>query len=284
MLTISVYNRDCVGEDGMSRLDKGTVSLVLCDPPFGVTKNKWDVVIPFDAMWKGYHHVCKRNAAMCLFGNQPFTSELVVSNKKEFRYGLVWEKNKFSDFLNAKRKPMKIHEDILVFFGKQPTYNPQHTQGDPYTRWNKQSAVDSQTNYGKHKENYVKNTDGKRLPTTVLKFNRVERPSHPTQKPEDLCNWLVKTYSNEGDLVLDNCLGSGTTAVSCILTGRSFVGYEKNEEYYHACVRRITESLAGHDVVLREEGDDFVKWSIGVRAPAPPSPGPSSAPCLDSWA
>ena len=155
----------------------------------------------------------------------------MISNKKMYRYNLVWEKNKFSDFLNAKRKPMKIHEDICIFYKKQPTYNPQYWYGEPYTRWNTQKAVDKQTNYGTHKEN-VSKSDGQRLPTTVLKFNREERPKHPTQKPADLLEWLIKTYSNEGDTVLDNCMGVGSTGVACKNLSRKFIGIEKDLTFF----------------------------------------------------
>lgn len=147
-------------------------------------------------------------------------------------------KNKFSDFLNARRKPMKINEDIIVFYKKQPTYNPQYTYGEQYTRWNTQKAVDKQTNYGKHKSN-VAHSDGKRLPVTALNFNRVERPIHPTQKPVELLEWLIKTYTNENDLVLDNTMGSGSTGVACLNTNRNFIGIELDEKYFEIAKNRI---------------------------------------------
>jgi site-specific DNA-methyltransferase (adenine-specific) len=158
-----------------------------------------------------------------------------------FRYSLVWVKNKFSDFLNAKRKPMKTNEDILIFYKKQPTYNPQYTYGEPYKRWNTQQAVDKQTNYGKHKQN-ISQSDGRRLPTTVLNFNRVERPLHPTQKPVELLKWLVKTYTNEGDTVLDFTMGVGSTGVACKQSNRNFIGIELNEKYFKIAEDRINES------------------------------------------
>ncbi len=196
-----------------------------------------------DKLWEQYNRIITDNGVICLFANQPFTSELIMANKKHFRYTLVWEKNKFSDFLNCKRKPLKIHEDLLIFYKKQPIYNPQFTFADPYVRWNKQSSVDKQTNYGKIKENKVVNTDGKRYPTTLLKFNRVETPMHPTQKPVELCEWLVKTYTNQGQTVLDNCFGSGSTAIACINTSRNFIGYEKDNKFYKMTVNRITDSI-----------------------------------------
>jgi len=213
--------------------------MILCDLPYGVTKNQWDVVIPFSQLWQHYNRVIKEDGAIVLFGSQPFTSLLITSNLPHFRYCLVWEKNKFSDFLNAKRKPMKTNEDIAIFYKKQPTYNPQYWYSTPYTRWNTQESVDKQTNYGSHKENFVESLDGKRLPTTVLKFNRVERPEHPTQKPVDLLEWLIKTYSNEGDTVLDNCMGAGSTGVACRRLSRRFIGIEMDEAYSAIAKKRI---------------------------------------------
>lgn len=227
---ISIYNEDCL--ETMQILEDKSIDLILCDLPYGVTKNKWDIIIPFDKLWKQYNRIIKDNGAIILFGSQPFTTLLIYNNIKYFRYSLVWEKNKFSDFLNAKRKPMKTNEDICIFYKKQPTYNIQYTYGEPYTRWNTQKAVDKQSNYGVHKNN-IATSDGKRLPTTVLKFNRVERPKHPTQKPIDLLKWLILSYSNENDIVLDNCMGVGSTGIAAKLTNRKFIGIEINENYFN---------------------------------------------------
>ena len=228
--TINLFNGDCLIE--MKQIKSGSVDMILCDLPYGVTKNAWDIIIPFDKLWEHYDRIIKDNGAVVLFGSQPFTSLMITSNLKNFRYCLVWEKNKFSDFLNSKRKPMKTNEDIVIFYKKQPVYNPQYWYSTPYSRWNTQSAVDKQTNYGNHKENFVESLDGKRLPTTVLKFNRIERPKHPTQKPVDLLEWLIKTYSNEGEMVLDNCMGVGSTGVACKNLKRSFIGIELNKTYF----------------------------------------------------
>lgn len=230
---------DCL--EIMKEIESKSIDLILCDLPYGMTKNKWDVIIPFDLLWDHYNRIIKDNGAILLFGNQPFTSQLITSNVKYFRYTLVWEKNKFSDFLNAKRKPMKTHEDICVFYKKLPTYNIQYWYSSPYTRWNTQEAVDKQTNYGKHKNNTA-TSDGKRLPTTVLKFNRVERPKHPTQKPIDLLEWLIRSYSNEGDLVLDNCMGIGSTGKASKNMNRKFIGIELDKEYFTKATIFINES------------------------------------------
>jgi len=220
---------DCLTE--MKHIQEKSIDMILCDLPYGMTKNAWDVILPFDTLWSEYNRIIKDNGAIVLFGSQPFTSIMITSNLTMFRYCLVWEKNKFSDFLNSKRKPMKTNEDIAIFYKKQPTYNPQYRYSTPYTRWNTQTAVDKQTNYGTHKETVVE-SDGRRLPTTVLKFNRVERPFHPTQKPTDLLEWLIKTYTNENDVVLDNCMGVGSTGVACKNSKRKFIGIEIEHTYY----------------------------------------------------
>lgn len=230
---------DCL--EIMHNIPDKSIDMILCDLPYGMTNNKWDSVIPLEELWTHYKRIIKDNGAIVLFGCQPFTSKLILSNEKMFRYTLVWEKNKFSDFLNAKRKPLKIHEDICIFYKKQPTYNIQYIPGEPYISWNKPDAVGRQTNYGKHKANIVKN-DGTRLPTTVLKFNRKERPQHPTQKPVDLCEWLIKTYSNEGDTILDNCMGVGTTGLACLNTNRNFIGIELDKKYFDIAYEKIHKS------------------------------------------
>ena len=236
MENFQLINGNCLVE--MKNIHSKSIDMILCDLPYGMTKNSWDIALPFDELWNEYNRIIKDNGAIILFGSQPFTSLMITSNLKMFRYSLVWEKNKFSDFLNAKRKPMKTNEDIVIFYKKQPTYNPQYWYSTPYERWNKQSAVDKQSNYGSHKENYVQ-SDGKRLPTTVLKFNRVERPVHPTQKPTNLLEWLIKTYSNENDVVLDNCMGSGSTGVACKNTNRKFIGIELEKKYYEISQQNI---------------------------------------------
>ena len=238
MSKIDLKQGDCL--ELMKNIPDKSVDMILCDLPYEITKNKWDKIIPFDLLWEQYNRCIKDNGAIVLFGNQPFTSHLILSNEKYFRYSMVWNKNKFSDFLNAKRKPMKVNEDIIVFYKKQPTYNPQYTYSTPYKRWNTQEAVDKQTNYGKHKSN-ISQSDGKRLPLTILNFNRVERPLHPTQKPVELLEYLIKTYTNENEIVLDNCMGSGSTGVACINTNRNFIGIELDETYFNIAKERIEE-------------------------------------------
>ncbi|MCM1260603.1 MAG: site-specific DNA-methyltransferase [Staphylococcus sp.] len=241
-----LFNGDCLKVMDELINNGVKVDAVITDPPYGTTKNKWDSVIPFDKMWKCLLKLSNDKTPIILFGNQPFTSLLVVSNLKMFRYSLVWVKNKFSDFLNAKRKPMKTNEEILLFYKKQPIYNPQYSYSTPYKRWNTQDAVDKQTNYGKHKKN-VSESNGKRLPTTVLNFNRVERPIHPTQKPVELLEYLIKTYTNEGDTILDFTMGSGTTGVACKNLNRNFIGIELDKKYFEIAKERLKE--ANPDIV-----------------------------------
>ena len=253
---VYLVNGDCL--EVMLNIEKESIDLILCDLPYGITKNKWDVVISFEKLWEQYNRIIKKNGAIILFGSQPFTTMLISSNMKYFRYSLVWEKNKFSDFLNAKRKPMKTNEDICIFYKKQPTYNIQYWYSTPYERWNTQKAVDKQSNYGSHKENVAK-SEGERLPTTVLKFNRVERPSHPTQKPTDLLEWLIKSYTNEGETVLDNCMGVGSTGIAAKKTNRNFIGIELDETYYNKAVCFISS---------QSQEPEPVTTAVPVQAPA----------------
>lgn len=237
-----IYNEDCL--EGMKRIPDGSVDAIICDLPYGTTANKWDSIIPFDKLWEQYKRIIKKNGVIALFSQQPFTSELVMSNPSMFKYEWIWEKEHGTGFLNANFAPMKIHENICVFSlgAAAPTkkienrivYNPQYTKGEPYIA--KAGAVCQ--NYGK-KFDYVTISDGKRFPTDILKFNRDADSFHPTQKPVDLLRYLIRTYSNEGDTILDNCMGSGTTAVACIREKRHFIGFELNKEYFDKACKRI---------------------------------------------
>jgi site-specific DNA-methyltransferase (adenine-specific) len=239
---IKIINRDCFDE--ITKIPNHSIDLILSDPPYGMTKNSWDKPIDLNKLWLEYNRIIKDNGIIILFGNQPFTSKLILSNLDYFRYSLVWEKNKFSDFLNAKKKVLKIHEDICIFYKKTGTYNPQYHYKTPYLRNNKQESIDKQTNYNSYKEcNIIESKDGKRYPTSVLKFNRVERPQHSCQKPVDLIEWLVKTYSNKNDIVLDNFMGAGTTAVACKKLNRKCIGMEIEEKYYKITQERINAVL-----------------------------------------
>ena len=230
---------DCL--ELMEGIPDGSVDMILCDLPYGTTRNKWDSVIPLDKLWEQYKRVCKENAAIVLNSDMPFTAMLVSSNLPMFRYQLVWCKEQGSDFLNANRKPMKAHETIEVFYKKLPTYNKQMWQSTPYKA---RSGEHKSENWGKFSVGFHTDCkDGKRNPTTILRFKR-DKGLHPTQKPVALLEYLIRTYTNEGETVLDNCMGSGSTGVACVNTGRNFIGIELDEGYFNIAKKRIEEAQA----------------------------------------
>lgn len=233
-----IYNTDCMGPDGMARIDDGTIDMILCDLPYGVTQNKWDNVIPIEPMWAEYKRVIKPHGVIALTSMQPFTSQLVMSNPEQFKYEIIWDKVGITGFLNAKRQILRRHEDILIFYSGQGTYNPQKTAGEPYDRGYRCGKT---PNYGKQHRYIARSKTGDRYPTTILKISNADRGGHihPNQKPVKLFEWLIKTYSNSGELILDNCMGSGTTAVACIDTNRNFIGFETDKEYYGKSLERI---------------------------------------------
>lgn len=224
----------------MRDIQDGSVDMILCDLPYGTTRCKWDSVIPFESLWAHYTRIIKDNGVIALFADEPFSANLVNSNLKLYRYELIWQKEQGTDFLNANRKPLKAHEKIQIFYKKQPVYNKQLTEGKPYRAVN--GGKKSTDCYGNFKMGYFKSMGDKRNPITVLKFNR-ERGLHPTQKPVALLEYLVKTYTNEGDTVLDNCMGSGTTGVACANTGRRFIGIEKDDHWFEVGRDRIERAF-----------------------------------------
>lgn len=235
-----ILQGDCL--ELMKGIPAGSVDMILCDLPYGTTRNKWDVVIPLDALWVEYTRIVKKNGAVVLFSAEPFTSMLIMSNLSAFRYDLIWGKPQGSDFLNANRKPLRAHENICVFYKAQPTYNAQKISGTPYKAV---SGRRTSSNFGKFNGNHnTANLDGKRYPITVLNFNGENNRGklHPTQKPVTLLEYLVKTYTNPGDLVLDNCMGSGSTGVACVNTGRRFIGMELDPGYFEIAKKRIEEA------------------------------------------
>ena len=236
---MQLYNGDCI--EVMKTLPEKSVDLILTDPPFGTTQNKWDSVIPFADLWGGYERVIKDNGAIVLFGQGLFSDELACSNKKMFRYRLVWEKTKAGGFLNARRMPLQAHEDILVFYKKLPTYNPQMSEGKPYVK--KAVSNGDGKNYGKFDRVGQTNVnEGTRFPRSVIKFSNDNHNSlHPTQKPVDLLEYLIKTYTNEGDVVLDSCMGSGSTGVAALNCERKFIGIELDPNYFAIAERRINK-------------------------------------------
>jgi site-specific DNA-methyltransferase (adenine-specific) len=229
-----IYQQDCI--EGMKLIPDKSIDMILCDLPYGTTRNKWDSVISFDMLWKQYERIIKDNAAIVLTAAQPFTSALVMSNPKIFKYELIWEKSQATGFLNSKKQPLRKHESILVFYQSQPTYNPQFTDGKPYTA--KSNASANKGNYGNFKDNITVN-DGKRYPVSILPFKNGGKTDHPTQKPLELFEYIIRTFTNERDVILDNCIGSGTTAVAALRNNRNFIGFELESEYVRIANQRI---------------------------------------------
>lgn len=219
----------------MRLIPSGSVDMVMADLPYGTTQNKWDSVIPLEPLWKEYKRICK--GAIVLTAAQPFTSILVCSNLDDFKYSWIWQKEAGTGLLNAKKQPLRDHECVLVFYQKQPVYNPQFTVGKPYT-----------CKKGGETENYnpsgivVTVNEGTRCPKTVQFFKRDKSKIHPTQKPVALMEYLIRTYTNPGMTVLDNTMGSGTTGVACVNTGRDFIGIERDKAYFDIAEKRIREA------------------------------------------
>jgi len=242
--SVKIKLGDCI--EWMKKLPAGSVDLILTDPPYGTTACKWDVVIPFEPMWAEIWRVLKPNGACVLFGSEPFSSALRMSQIKYFKYDWIWKKEKGVDVLNANRKPLYCHEVVSTFYQKQPMYVPQFTEGKAYTR--KQGKC----TFGEHlQDKNVKPLDkvsnGGRTPITVLEFardmNRDKANNHPTQKPVALLEYLIRTYTNEDETVLDFTMGSGSTGVAAVNTGRNFLGIERDAKYFEIAKQRIEEAL-----------------------------------------
>ena len=237
---------DCL--EGMKQIPDGMIDAVICDLPYGTTACAWDSVIPFDKLWEQYRRIVKPNGAILLFGSEPFSSMLRMSNIKAYKYDWIWEKSKASNFLSSHTMPLKAHEIVSVFsFGTPKTYNPQYGIGETYNKGCRKNMQDTAYGNVKTDDYLIENTDGKRMPRSVIYFKTAETEGdswHPTQKPVDLLRYLVLTYTNEGDTVLDNCMGSGTTAIACIKEHRHFIGFELNKEYFDKAVRRIKAEQA----------------------------------------
>ena len=236
----TIYNEDCL--EGMKRIPDKSVDMILCDLPYGTTANKWDTIIPFEPLWEQYERVIKDNGAIVLTASQPFTSALVMSNLEWFKYEWVWDKHIPRNFINAKIMPMQKHENVLVFGKGKLNYYPQMTKREKPVRVK---------NYSKKKNSaYKLNSDGTdnehrvythRNPDTIIvgKWEANKGKVHPTQKPVSLMEYLIKTYTVEGETVLDNCMGSGTTAIACLNTDRQYIGFELDKDYYNIAQDRI---------------------------------------------
>lgn len=238
-MSYQLYNGDCL--ELMKNIANKSVDLILCDLPYGVTRNKWDSEIPLSPLWEQYKRIIKDGGTTILFGSGMFTAGLMISNKKDWKYNLIWEKTTPTGFLNAKKMPLRAHEDICVFCKGRTTYNPQKTSGH-----------ERKVSTAKHKRNCRMSTDygdyaftgydsTERYPRSVLKFKTDKQKCalHPTQKPVALLEYLIRTYTNEGETVLDNCMGSGSTGAACINTGRNFIGIELDPGYFDIAKSRI---------------------------------------------
>jgi site-specific DNA-methyltransferase (adenine-specific) len=229
---IQLMQGDCL--QLMQGIPACSVDMILCDLPYGTTaRNKWDCIIDYATLWAQYERVIKANGAICLFAQAPFDKTLACSNLKLFRYEWIWKKQQGTGHLNAKRMPMKAHENVLVFYKKLPLYNPQMREGKPYICTSGRGS----TNYREQKSVVTEN-NGFRYPLDVIEFQS-DKGLHPTQKPVALLEYLIKTYTNEGEIVLDNCMGSGSTGVACMNTGRKFIGMELEEKYFNIAKERI---------------------------------------------
>jgi site-specific DNA-methyltransferase (adenine-specific)/modification methylase len=226
-----VFEEDCL--DLMEHLPDSCVDMVLCDLPYGTTQNKWDSVIPLDKLWERYNRIVKKDGAIVLTSQGIFTAKLILSNEKDFKYKIVWEKSKPTNFLNAKKQPLRKHEDICVFYRNQPTYNPQMSIGKSYTKGIRKDQYTG--SYGNFRPVLVESKDGLRYPNDIVYFKTPESEMegtvwHPTQKPVELGRYLIRTYSNLGNVILDNTSGAGSFLVSALLEQRNFIGIEKNQD------------------------------------------------------
>lgn len=241
---IDLRQGDCL--ELMKDIPEGSVDMVLCDLPYGTTYYcEWDRVIPFEPLWEQYLRICKPNSAIVLFGKEPFSSKLRLSNLKMFRYDWIWEKTVAADFAMAKLRPRQRHEIISVFYKKQPVYNPQMEPGQPYGRkaGKKRTGIVCLRPGSSLKNHAREDNPGTRYPSSVQTFSNGNHGSlHPTQKPVALLEYLIRTYTNPGMTVLDNCMGSGSTGVACINTGRNFIGMELDPGYFEMAKRRIEEA------------------------------------------
>ena len=230
---------DCL--ELMDNIPNESIDMILCDLPYGTTNQKWDVIIPFDKLWEQYERIIKPNGAIVLFGKNPFTAKLILSNEKLFRYELIWEKSRAGNSMQVCKQPSAIHENILVFYKNQPTYNDLKFKVDEKYIDKRKSINDSFYSSG-HYSGVMKRKadDGLRHPQSILPFNSVwKKGMHPTEKPIELFEWLIKSYTNENDFVLDNTAGSGTTAEACLKTNRQFIVIEKEVDYFETIKKRV---------------------------------------------
>jgi len=248
MLRINdIYNIDCL--IGHNKIDDESIDLIYTDLPYGQTRNKWDSVIDLDKLWDDYKRIIKPNGIIILHAQGMFSAKLMLSNEKWWRYNIIWKKGeRVSGFLNAKKQPLRNHEDILVFYGKgSGTYNPQFTVGAPlHGRGNLYKTKQGiNNNYGKFDSTIDDNRKGttEKYPKSIINFDRPHPPIHPTQKPIKLAEWIIKTYSNEGDIILDSTCGVGTIPLACQNLNRNYLGFEITENYYNIAKEKLNKKI-----------------------------------------
>ena len=237
---IELYKGDCL--ELMKNIPDKSVDMILCDLPYGTTKCKWDIVIPLDKLWEQYNRIIKDKGAILFFGSEPFSSKLRISNLRMYKYDWIWKKTKAQGFLNSKKMPLKDYENICVFYKRLPVYNPQgiiygNFQNDRKSKYSKGEDI-----YGKEKEFGISHMSN--FPKQIIEFSNPSGNGqlHPTQKPVDLLEYLIKTYTQDGEVILDNCMGSGSTGVACVNTSRDFIGIELDKDYFNIANERIKDA------------------------------------------
>ncbi len=256
-----LFEEDCL--ECMKRIPNNSIDMILCDLPYGMTQNQWDSYIPLDLLWEQYNRIIKTNGAIVLTSQGLFTAKLILSQPKLYKYKWIWEKSKPTNFLNAKRQPLRKYEEVCVFYKKQPTYNPQMTQGEPYNKGIRKNQLSG--SYGNFQPVHVK-SDGKRYPVDIIYVKTAENEGkvvHPTQKPIELGRYFVRTYTKPGDIILDNTFGSGSFLVAALMEGRNFIGIEKNEDvtifkkdkidYIDVAKNRLSVAWASLDEKIRQK-------------------------------
>ena len=256
MIDFGYYCMDCF--DGLKQIDDKTVDMILCDLPYGTTRNDWDTPLPLERLWEQYERIIKDNGCIALFSAQPFTTDLINSNRKLFKYDLIWDKVLSSGFLNAHKMPLRTHETICIFYKNTPKYNPiMETRGKPKDKGHKHDIkTDGNTCYGSYKANTsINNQYFPKSIITASNGNRNNGRIHSTQKPLTICEYLIRTYTNIGDLVLDNCAGSCSTGIAAYNTGRNFIGFEKNKDIFERGNKRYKQETAQMNIFVLMESE-----------------------------